>query len=78
MGCYDTIYFNCADCGEEICAQSKSGDCCLGEYPSREVPVEVAKDANRHSPFECPNCGAYWEFEGVRPSEHVSLIIKRA
>jgi len=78
MGLYDTIIFNCPNCEEEIEAQSKSGDCCLGSYSHLEVPVDVSLDANRHAPFECPKCHSFWKFQGTNPTNTVSLIISRA
>lgn len=62
MGVYDTIYFKCPKCGEEINAQSKSGECLLKNYPNTDVPISVAYDANRHAPFKC-DCGAVWLFD---------------
>lgn len=71
MGCYDTIIFRCPNCGAEMGAQSKSGDCLLMNYSNAAVPIEVAYDANRHAPFEC-ECGKFWvldtsEVKGVEP-----------
>jgi hypothetical protein len=77
MGMFDSIYFNCT-CGEELEAQSKSGDCCLNCYPNTSVPISVAIDANRHSPYKC-KCGKEWEFdESVIPKQnmHINLPIK--
>lgn len=62
MGMFDSIYFKCEDCGEKIEAQSKSGPCEMGSHDYRDVPTDVAEDANRHAPFIC-DCGAKYEFE---------------
>ena len=62
MGVYDSIMFNCPDCGEVIEAQSKSGPCECVSYNYKKVPLEVAYNANRHAPFEC-SCGSYWTFK---------------
>lgn len=78
MGCYDTIYFNCPDCGEGMEAQSKSGDCCLETYHHKEVPIAVAEDANRHAPFTCYNCGEHWKFDNTHSIQNVALNISRA
>lgn len=59
---FDSIYFKCKDCGEEIEAQSKSGDCILSKYNHDSVPADVAIDANRHAPFLCL-CGSKYRFE---------------
>lgn len=73
MGMYDTIIFNCPDCGEEINAQSKSGYCNLKTYPFNCVPSDVAVDANRHAPFICV-CGNRFKF--AKPTV-VALTIQR-
>ena len=62
MGVYDTIYFRCPKCGEEIGCQSKSGDCCLADYDHDKVPIDVALDGNRHAPFSC-ECGNCYFFD---------------
>lgn len=62
MGMYDTIYFNCPNCGEELCCQSKSGKCELNTYPNTAVPISVAYDANRHTPVTC-KCGKSYIFD---------------
>jgi len=77
MGLYDTILFNCPNCGAEYGAQSKSGECILGSYERHAVPVEVCYDANRHSPFEC-DCGKSYEFVFTPPPAQpdISLALK--
>ena len=32
MGCFDTVNFDCPECGSEISLQSKGGKCELREY----------------------------------------------
>lgn len=78
MGCYDTIYFNCPECGEGIEAQSKSGDCLLDTYHHTEVPIDVAQDCNRHAPFECSNCKKHWKFKDSPTVQNVDLEIEKA
>ena len=72
MGCYETIGFKCPNCGEENQAQSKSGPCLMGHYQSDSVPLDVARDANRHAPYEC-DCGKKWQF--VIPIEEPKMVI---
>ncbi len=55
MGCYDEIRFLCPKCGREIYAQSKGGACNMATYEARDVPLDVASNANRH-PIVCPGC----------------------
>ena len=78
MGMYDTIIFNCPNCGTEIEVQSKSGECILGVYESTDVPIPVAQDANRHAPFECLKCHKKWYFDisGMPPLTRINLPIK--
>lgn len=42
MGMFDSIYFTCPSCGEEIEDQSKGGDCVLAKYRADAVPIDVA------------------------------------
>lgn len=73
MGVYDTIYFPCPNCGEEICAQSKSGPCVLDVFSADKVPLDVAQNANRHAPFKCCKCGKLWEFVNI-PECPISVV----
>jgi len=77
MGMFDSIYFNCPDCGKNIEAQSKSGECSLDSYAHDSVPVDVAMDANRHAPYKC-SCGASWELGNIPDEEtRVALTIEK-
>ena len=62
MGAYNTILFECPNCGQELAAQTKSGNCQLDDFCYRAVTIEDARDANRHAPFEC-DCGKFWMFD---------------
>ena len=73
MGVYDCIKFECPSCGTTMIAQSKSGPCTLETFNSRDVPVDVACDANRHAPFKCV-CGKKWIFVESQP-QRISLYI---
>ena len=78
MGVFDTIYFKCLDCGDDITCQSKSGLCEFGSFSSASVPVSVAMNANRHAPFICPTCGANYKFGNIPNGEvHISLRVER-
>lgn len=59
---FDSIYFDCPECGREIEAQSKGGSCVLATYSLDSIPADVAEDANRHAPFLC-ECGKFWRLE---------------
>ena len=75
MGCYDNISFNCTECGKEMSAQSKGGDCSFRTFDHKAVPLDVAMDCNRHSPYEC-ECGAIFEFQDVSEMR-LYLYLKR-
>ena len=56
MGCFDTIYYKCAECGEETSSQTKLGEGLLevwevGETTTLPDGIFVLKDS-------CTNCGA--------------------
>ncbi len=70
MGCFDTIKFDCPDCGVYYQAQSKSGPCNMAVYDYTAVPYDVARDANRHAAFKC-ECGAIWRFTGIPTNEQL-------
>lgn len=50
---FDSVFFPCPACGNQVEAQSKSGDCNGTRYWYESVPFEVAQDVNRHAPFKC-------------------------
>lgn len=63
MGCFDTIDVPCPHCGTMYPAQSKGGECLLGEYALYDAPEDVMADANRHAPFVCHACKAVFEVD---------------
>ena len=78
MGAFDSIWFDCPDCGRKVWAQSKTGPCTLGEYHIGSVPIDVAQDANRHAPLVC-DCGAKWIITDIPEiTERVSLRVAPA
>lgn len=78
MGAFDSIWFDCPNCGRKVWAQSKTGPCALGEYHIDSVPIDVAQDANRHAPLVC-RCGAKWIITDIpETTERVSLRVAPA
>lgn len=77
MGMYDTVYWDCPDCGNTLEAQSKGGPCNLDIHHGHAVPLDVASDITRHgSNLECDNCGA--TFEMILPeTQTISIPIRR-
>jgi len=66
MGLYDTISIPCPKCGAWYNAQSKSGECTL-KVMSLDEAIEdndpALYDINRHAPFLCNVCYAYFRVE---------------
>ena len=46
MGMFDTLRFNCRNCGEELDEQSKSGECMLNNYTIENCPASILADLN--------------------------------
>lgn len=56
MGVYDTVSFDCKECGERLSAQSKAGPCSLKDYSSDKVPLSIAMSL-KVTTETCHNCG---------------------
>jgi transcription elongation factor Elf1 len=46
MGLYDTVIFDCPNCGSQVEVQTKVGLCELIKIPCLEVPKSAAQDIN--------------------------------
>ncbi len=46
MGCYDSLYIKCPNCGKELEFQSKSGASAMFNYKKSNLPPEVAVGIN--------------------------------
>lgn len=44
MGCFDTLHFNCPNCGAAICYQSKLGEKNMSDYSLDNAPLIVIAD----------------------------------
>ena len=75
MGMFDTIYFKCPNCSEEMEAQTKGGLCICASYEHTSVPIDAACDCNRHAPFTCHKCGGMWVFNYSDKRQRISLPI---
>jgi len=64
MGMFDSVWFNCPNCGERMEAQSKGGECYLNNYTPEAVPMDVALDAHIHEPC---SCGKAYKIKKVEP-----------
>ena len=67
MGCFDTVFVPCPQCGTKYAAQSKGGDCILAEYEMDEAPSDVMSNVNRHAPFVCDTCGCVFKVTEIKP-----------
>jgi len=59
MGMFDSIWFECPGCTEQIEVQSKRGDCVLADISSDAVPLGIADDILGEQ-VSCPNCSRLW------------------
>ncbi len=57
MGMYDEVQFRCPRCKETILIQSKAGECSLGTFLCKEVPLAIADDIQDDLVY-CESCGA--------------------
>lgn len=63
MGCYDSLWVDCPNCGNQLEFQSKSGDCRLADYTLTNIPSNVLMDINRHSPIVCAGCNRLYKID---------------
>lgn len=64
MGMFDRVWVKCPKCETENEFQTKSGECCMGNYTLEDCPDDVLVDVNRHSPCLC-KCGAYYMVDTI-------------
>ena len=62
MGCFDSVWVKCPNCGIENDVQSKSGECLQENYDLDNCPDDVLANVNRHSPCHC-ECGVMYEVD---------------
>ena len=58
MGCFDTVWFNCPACGQEMSEQSKAGDCLLRDYSLFDAPPSILGSLADEQ-VHC-KCGKVW------------------
>lgn len=46
MGMFDSVWFKCPKCGNQVEKQSKAGECVLKNISPDDVPVDIAVDIN--------------------------------
>lgn len=60
MGVYDSVFFKCPKCGEDIEEQSKAGACLCRNIEPEEVPFEIAVDLV-NTECKCYSCGSSFQ-----------------
>jgi len=60
MGMFDSILFDCPNCGNKIEDQSKAGDCNLDYYNQDEAPAIIAADCLGDR-VVCQKCKKHYE-----------------
>jgi hypothetical protein len=73
MGCYNTIFFNCPDCGNKLEVQSKSGDCSLSDYEFEDAPLRDLTDIENEI-VTCYKCNRTYK---IKLQKIVNLQLKR-
>lgn len=63
MGLFDTVTFNCDNCGKKLEIKTKAGGCALDTYPISQLaskPIKdrlsILDDISREK-IHCPSCG---------------------
>ena len=72
MGLFDSVWFKCPSCGNEIEAQSKGGECYMRNYRASSVPIDVALDAEIYEPCKC---GKKYKIAPPFPKDRISLSL---
>lgn len=75
MGLYDTVIFECPDCGGKVEAQSKVADCALIEYSSDSVPMDIAVDIDGW-PANCVDCRKSYKVFSYIPMGNVPMGLR--
>lgn len=73
MGLFDSVFFDCRKCGENIEVQSKAGECELKRYRNDNVPTDIAVSI-KGEVITCENCGSVYEILSSLP-DRVPLIL---
>ena len=61
MGAFDSVKVPCPECGKEQWFQSKGSENAMcREFTLDNCPADVMSDINRHSPYQCQECGTYY------------------
>jgi transcription elongation factor Elf1 len=61
MGMFDTVKFNCPQCGADQSIQSKAGPCWMEQFTVHDAPEEVMRDLFQQH-VACSNCNTVISF----------------
>jgi hypothetical protein len=80
MGCYDSVFVKCPECGKLLEFQSKAGKCRMDKYKHTNVPAVVAIDLigkdEEGFPYDLEHCcNKTWYLEAEIP--RVSMRLKK-
>jgi len=61
---FDTVQYDCPNCGELASTQTKCGPCALNTYDIYNMPTEIAISFSKYGvPYPCKHCGKTPIFE---------------
>lgn len=76
MGMFDTAWFVCPRCGEELDIQSKAGDCNLHDYNATYgVPEDIAIDIEGELVY-CPKCHKEYIVKPFKPIDNIQMRLE--
>lgn len=61
MGVYDTVYFNCPNCGKQFELQPKPEDATCRHFDFPDVPPNIHDALEAAYPLHC-DCGIQWAY----------------
>ncbi len=76
MGMFDTLHFNCPDCGKQFEEQTKAGECLLRNFHQNSVPTLVAAQVVGDL-ICCPHCSVRFVI-GTSLPERVQLTLTKS
>ena len=77
MGCYDTVVFQCPNCGGVVEKQTEASKCNLETFEGkRGVPMSIAADIDGKN-IRCSDCLITYEIISLLPLERIPFILMR-
>jgi predicted RNA-binding Zn-ribbon protein involved in translation (DUF1610 family) len=75
MGMFDSVLFECPECGNTIEEQSKAGNCHLDRFDQSGVPINIAVSIEGDMVY-CAECSNSFIIKAPIPTT-VSLILTK-